>query len=85
MGKLLKQKRAIITSLKKTNEKNKNKKINVHSFFENAKFPSTNSKALISMQLLHKKRKSWSTSEKKLLYRYTTNHHLPINLCEQMV
>lgn len=66
MRKLLKQKRAIITSLKKANEKNKHKKINVHSFFENAKFPSTNSKALISMQLLHKKRKSWLTSEKKI-------------------
>lgn len=66
MKRLLKQKRAIITLLKKTNEKNKNKKINVHRFFEEAKFPSINSKALMSMQLLHKNRKSWSASEKKI-------------------
>ncbi|XP_060855057.1 uncharacterized protein LOC132932707 [Metopolophium dirhodum] len=66
MKKLIKHKRAIITSLKKTNEKNKLKQINVHRFFEETKFPSINSKALISMQLLHKRRKPWSKTEKNM-------------------
>jgi len=69
MKKLIKHKRAIITSLRKTNENNKlkqSKQINVHRFFEEAKFPSINSKALISMQLLHKRRKPWFKTEKNM-------------------
>jgi len=69
MKKLIKYKRAIITSLKKTNEKIKPKQSrqnNLHRFFEEAKFPSINSKALISMQLLHKRRKPWSKIEKNI-------------------
>jgi len=67
--KLIKHKRAIITSLKKTNEKNKpkqSKQINVHRFFEEAKFPSISSKSLISMQLLHKRRKPWSKTKNNI-------------------
>lgn len=61
-------------------------------FFEEAKFPSTNSKALLSIQLLHKKRKSWSKSEKNialslfiLLHIITTNRHPLMNLCVQTI
>lgn len=62
--KLLKQKRTIIYSLKKFNAKNK--KIDINQFFKETKFPSVNSKALISMQILHKKRKPWNSAEKKV-------------------
>lgn len=66
MRKLLKQKRSIILSLKKSNKKQQTNKINVKNFFEITKFPSVNSKAITTMQILHKKRKSWNSSEKKV-------------------
>lgn len=61
--KLLKQKRTIIYSLKK--KLTKQNKININQFFEETKFPSVNSKALIAMQIMHKKRKPWKSTEKK--------------------
>jgi hypothetical protein len=66
LRRLLKKKLAIINTLKQSNKKIKNKSISVSQFFEKANFPSRNSKALVSMQLLHKKRKSWSVSEKNI-------------------
>ncbi|KAL4107120.1 hypothetical protein QTP88_018552 [Uroleucon formosanum] len=65
---LLKQKRTIIKSLKaKMNNNTAKKDINiVTKFFNQAQFPSINSKALINMQIMHKKRKPWSKAEKKL-------------------
>lgn len=69
MKKLIKHKRDIITSLKKLMKKinlnNANKSMCI-VFFEEAKFPSINSKALMSMQLLHKRRKPWSKTEKNI-------------------
>lgn len=59
----LKRKRAVIRSLKKNIN---NKPTNIINFFKETKFPSACSKALISMQLLHKKRKPWLKSEKKI-------------------
>lgn len=61
--KLLKQKRSTIYSLKKKLNK---KKIDLNQFFEETKFPSVNSKALIAMQIMHKKRKPWKSTEKKV-------------------
>lgn len=56
--KLLKQKRAIIRSLKKkANEKTNIKKYLIHNFFNQTKFPSANSKTLVTMQIMHKKHK----------------------------
>lgn len=66
MKKSLKEKQNIIKSLKRLNTNNKTKKTSVHQFFQRTKFPSVNSKALISMQLVHKKRKPWSIDEKKV-------------------
>lgn len=45
---------------------NKPNKLMCTVFFEEAKFPSINSKALISMQLLHKRRRLWSKTEKNI-------------------
>lgn len=41
-------------------EKNQN-----HNLFSQVHFPSANSKALMSMQIIHKKRKPWLKAEKK--------------------
>lgn len=65
---LLKEKQIIINSLKKKNKTNNTKNTNftnINNFFQK-KFPSLNSRALISMQLVHKERKSWSIDEKKV-------------------
>jgi len=66
MRKELKRNRAVIRSLKKSNSNIKSKPININTFFKVTPFPSANSKALMSMQILHKKRKPWSNSEKKI-------------------
>jgi len=67
LRRLLKQKRTIIKSLKTKINNNTKKDINiVTKFFNQAQFPSINSKALINMQIMHKKRKPWSKAEKKL-------------------
>lgn len=63
---LLKEKQMIINRFKKNNKTNMTKKTNINQFFQTTKFPSLNSKALISMQLIHKKRKPWSINEKKV-------------------
>lgn len=65
--KLLKNKRSTIAKLKKQRVANKNKIIsNTHKFFNKVKFSSKNSRYLVSMQILHKKRKPWSENEKKI-------------------
>ncbi|XP_022176727.1 uncharacterized protein LOC111038100 [Myzus persicae] len=69
LKKLLKMERTTIGSLKKIHKKkniHNNKPINVHSIFEELKFSSENSKSVVSMQLLHKKRKKWLINEKKI-------------------
>jgi len=63
---LLKQKRAIIQYLKRQNKQNNTKKINIKDFFNQSKFPSVNSKALLTMQMLHKNRRPWSKAKKKI-------------------
>lgn len=66
---LLKEKQIIINSFKKKNKTNNTKNTNftnINHFFQKTKFPSLNSRALISMQLVHKKRKPWSIYEKKV-------------------
>lgn len=64
--KILKEKQNIINSLKQKKKLNKTNNFKLNQFFQNTKFPSLNSKALITMQLLHKKRKPWSINEKKV-------------------
>jgi len=65
--KLLQQKRAIITSLKKKVDVKTNIKKNlIHNFFSQTNFPSANSKLLVNMQLMDKIRKPWPMKEKKL-------------------
>lgn len=66
MRRQLKQKNAIIQSLKKSNQNIKFNKVNVKTFFNNFKFFSDNSNALMSMQILHKNRKPWTDSEKNI-------------------
>lgn len=70
---LLKQKHAIIQYLKRQNKQSNTKKINIKDFFNQSKFPSVNSKALLTMQMLHKNRRSWSKAEKKLHCQFTIN------------
>lgn len=65
MRRQLKRKRTIIQYLKKQNNKNITKNIDVQQFFNQSQFPSTNSKALMTMQMLHKNRKPWTKAEKK--------------------
>jgi len=70
---MLKRKRAVISALKKKNEKTQNISKNVvQNFFDKTKFQSNNSKALTMMQVLHKKRKPWSPREKKIALSYYT-------------
>lgn len=65
--KLLKKKRAIITKLKNKIIQKKYKNIsNVNQFFHNVNFSSKNSRSLVSMQILHKKRRTWGDNEKKI-------------------
>jgi len=67
--KLLSRKRAKICFLKKQlNNKQKQNKLDPKLFVKNTKFASKNSKSLITMQLLHKKRKHWLQKEKKFSY-----------------
>lgn len=63
---LLKEKQMIINCFKKNNKTNMTKKTNINQFFQKTKFPSLNSKALISMQLIHRKQKPLSINEKKV-------------------
>jgi hypothetical protein len=86
LKKQLKRQRAIINSLKKPKNKNKIKKREAKEFFENAKFYSKNSELFVKMQLLHSKRKPWSTAEKNFAlslyykspstYRYMRKNNL---------
>lgn len=62
----LKRKRSIIQYLKKQNNKNISKNIDIQKFFNQSQFPSINSRALMTMQMLHKNRKPWTKTEKKL-------------------
>lgn len=62
----LKRKRSIIKYLKKQKNKNNTKKINIQEFFNLSQFPSINSKAIMTMQMLHKNRKPWTKEEKKI-------------------
>jgi len=65
--KILSRKRAKIFFLKnQLNKKLKKDKVNPVSFIEKTKFVSKNSKSLVTMQLLHKKRKPWLQNEKTL-------------------
>lgn len=65
--KLLSRKRAKICFLKsRLNKKQKQDKVNPRSFIEKTKYTSKNSKSLVTMQLLHKKRKPWLQNEKNL-------------------
>jgi hypothetical protein len=50
----LKRKRTIIQYLKKQNNKNITKNIDVQQLFNQSQFPSINFKALMTMQMLHK-------------------------------
>jgi len=64
---LLSRKRANISRLKKQlNNKHKNDKLNAKLFIKKTKFVSKNSKSLVTMQILHKKRRPWLQNEKKL-------------------
>jgi hypothetical protein len=83
MRRLLKQKRYIIQSLKDSKKKQQTKKIESKIFFEMTKFPSVNSKALTTMQILHKTRKPWTPKGKKLLYLFIINHLQHINTCAE--
>lgn len=49
----------------------------VEYFFSKTKFPSKNSKALMTMQIRHKKRKPWSPQEKKVAYMRNNGIILP--------
>lgn len=65
--KLLCRKRSKICFLKKQLiKKQKQDKINTYSFINKTNFFSKNSKSLVTMQLLHKKRKPWLQNEKIL-------------------
>lgn len=66
MRRQLKRKRSIIQYLRKQNNKNITKNINIQQFLNQSQFSSINSKALITMQMLHKNRKHWSNAEKKI-------------------
>jgi len=68
--KLLNQKRAIISCLKKQNVKKtlKKHKYNIKNLIQNTKFKSQNSKAIVTMQIQHKNRKPWTTEEKKIAF-----------------
>lgn len=64
---MLKGKRSVISYLKIKNEKYKNKKkIKLEQMLHKFPFSSTSSKALVTMQILHKKRKQWNRAEKNL-------------------
>jgi len=64
---LLSRKRANICRLKKQlNNKHKNDKLNPKLFIKKTKFVSKNSKSLVTMQILHKKRRPWLQNEKNL-------------------
>lgn len=68
---LLSRKRANICRLKKQlNNKHKNDKLNPKLFIKKTKFVSKNSKSLVTMQMLHKKRRPWLQNEKKFSYFY---------------
>lgn len=64
--KQLKRERVIIKHLKTQKNESKIKKIDIKEFFNQSKFPSINSKALLTMQMLHKNRRPWSKAEKKI-------------------
>lgn len=65
LRRLLKKKRAVIRSLK--NKKNdKVDKNYVQQFFNKTLFSSVNSKAIMTMQVLHKNRRPWTKAEKNL-------------------
>jgi len=85
MKKQLKQQRAIIKSLKKPKNKNSIQKVDATKFFENAKFNSKNSEIFVKMQMLHKKRKPWSTAEKNfalsLYYKSPSTYRYMVKNC----
>lgn len=66
MRKILKRKRAMISVLKQKNKTNKTKKDFVQQCFNNTIFPSVNSKAIMTMQVLHKNRRPWTKAEKNI-------------------
>lgn len=67
LKRLLKRKRAIIGYLKRKKLENlKNTKIQLKHNLKLFPFSSTPSKALVTMQVLHKNRKPWSKAEKNL-------------------
>lgn len=63
---ILSKKNALIRFLKKKLIKKRQGKLNPKSFIEKTNFFSKNSKSLVMMQLLPKKRKTWLQNEKKL-------------------
>lgn len=64
LKKLLKKKQSTIRRLKNISLKSKNKKVNISEFFKTTNFPSANSRSLMAMQILHKKRRPWSKVQK---------------------
>jgi DNA transposase THAP9 len=66
LQKLLKRKRAVISYLQKKNKNSKKNKIKMSQLLHKFSFSSMSSKALVTMQVLHKMRKPWSKMEKKL-------------------
>lgn len=67
--KLLSKKRLIIKRLQEKNTKRqKLSKINVKNFIQQTPFSSKNSKALVSMQILHKRRQPWTNIERKVAF-----------------
>ncbi|KAL4126427.1 hypothetical protein QTP88_010649 [Uroleucon formosanum] len=67
LQRLLKRKRSIISYLKDKNEKYKNiKKVQMKQMLDEFSFSSTPSKALVTMQVLHKNRKPWTKAEKNV-------------------
>ncbi|CAI6359519.1 unnamed protein product [Macrosiphum euphorbiae] len=67
LQRLLKRKRSIISYLKNKNEKYKNiKKVQMKQMLDEFSFSSTPSKALVTMQVLHKNRKPWTRAEKNV-------------------
>ena len=67
LQKLLKRKRSEISYLKNINEKYKNlKQFQIKIILDEFSYTSTSSKALVTMQVLHKNRKPWTRAEKNL-------------------
>lgn len=63
------KKRLIIKRLQEKNTKrHKLNKINVKNFIQQTPFFSKNSKALVSMQILHKRRQPWTNIERKVTF-----------------